>query len=113
MNLTWHIIKKDLRALRWPLLLWTLLIVMKLGAGALLLTADGTEGDSWILSLDAAAKILAALEVLSFILVAALVQEDPLVGTTAFWVTRPISGGRLLRAKLLTIVCASLSGPCW
>ena len=46
MNLTWHIVKKDLRALRWPLVLWTLLIVAKLGMGVVLLTADGTEGEA-------------------------------------------------------------------
>jgi hypothetical protein len=40
----------------------------------------------------------------SFVLAAALIQEDLLVGTSAFWVTRPISGARLLRAKLLGLV---------
>ena len=103
MNLTWHIVKKDLRALRWPLVLWTLLIVTKLGMGVVLLTADGTEGEAWFVRIDGTAKLLAALECAGFVLVAALVQEDLLVGTTAFWVTRPISGGRLLRAKLAGI----------
>lgn len=111
MKLIWHIIKKDLRALRWPLALWTLLIVMKLGVGAVLLTADGTGGDGWFQRLDALAKILASLEALSFILVAAWVQEDMLVGTTAFWVTRPIAGGRLLLAKLLGILLVFVLWP--
>ncbi len=111
MKLIWHIIKKDLRALRWPLVLWTLLIVMKLGVGVILLTADGTGGDEWFLRLDALAKILASLEALSFILVAAWVQEDMLVGTTAFWVTRPIAGGRLLLAKLLGIMLVFVLWP--
>jgi len=103
MNLTWHIIKKDLRALRWPLLLWTLLIIMKLVAGAMLLTADGTEDPQWFKRLESLAMVFAGLETLSVILVAALVQQDLLVGSSAFWVTRPISGGRLLRAKLAAI----------
>ncbi len=103
MNLTWHIVKKDLRALKWPLALWTLLIATKLGLGVALLTADGTEGQSWFIRMDGFSKVLAGLECISFVLVAALIQEDLLVGTTAFWVTRPISGARLLRAKLCGI----------
>lgn len=103
MNLTWHIVKKDLHCLKWPLALWTLLIATKLGVGVALLTADGTEGLPWFTRMDGLAKVLAGLECVSFVLVAALIQEDMLVGTTAFWVTRPISGARLLRAKLLGI----------
>ena len=103
MNLTWHIVKKDLRALKWPLLLWLLLIVTKLGIGVALLNADGREGVEWFAKMDALSKGLTAFEFISFVLVAALIQEDLLVGTTAFWMTRPISGARLLRAKLLSI----------
>ncbi|MEI6107964.1 MAG: hypothetical protein WCR49_13250 [Opitutae bacterium] len=104
MNLTWHIVKKDLRALKWPLLIWVLLIVAKLVTGVMLLSADGTEDPEWFRRLDALSKILAGLECVSFVLAAALIQEDLLVGTSAFWVTRPISGARLLRAKLLGLV---------
>ena len=103
MNLIWHIIKKDVRALRWPLGLWTLVIILKLGTGVLLLTADGTEAPEWFTRLEGIATTFAGLELLSVLLVAALVQEDPLVGSSAFWVTRPVSGGRLLRAKLAAI----------
>ncbi len=103
MNLTWHIVKKDLRALRWPLVIWTLLIVAKLSLGVALLTADGTEGSEWFIRVDMFSKLMAGLEGVSFVLVAALIHEDLLVGTTAFWLTRPISGARLLRAKLLGI----------
>jgi hypothetical protein len=103
MNLTWHIVKKDLRALRWPLALWIFVIIAKLGIGVVLLNADGTEGVEWFNKMDALAKILGTFEFVSFVLTAALVQQDLLVGTTAFWMTRPISGGRLLCAKLLSI----------
>lgn len=103
MNLTWHIVKKDLRALQWPLLLWALVIVAKLGVGVILLTADGTESMEWFTRMEGLSKVLAAFERVSFVLAAALVQQDLLVGTKAFWMTRPISGGRLLRAKLLTL----------
>jgi len=103
MNLTWHIVKKDLRALRWPILLWILVIATKLGIGVAMLTADGTEGPEWFVRLDMFAKLMAGVEGVCFVFMAALIHEDLLVGTTAFWMTRPISGGRLLRAKLLGI----------
>lgn len=111
MNLTWHIVKKDLRAFRWPLGLWLLCIVAKLGVGVILLNSSGEEGTLWFSQMDALAMFLAAGELLSFVLVAALIQEDLMVGTTAFWMTRPISGARLLRAKLLTIGLAFLVMP--
>jgi hypothetical protein len=111
MNLTWHIVKKDLRALRWPLLVWVLVIAAKLGVGVVLLASHGIEGSEWFVRMDALGKLLAWLECFSLVLVAALIQEDMLVGTTAFWVTRPISGGRLLRAKLWGIGLAFLLLP--
>jgi len=101
MNLVWHIVKKDLRALRWPLVVWAALIAAKLMMGLLLLTSTSPNDQHLFQTLDALAKLLAAFECLGVVLVAALVQEDLLVGTTAFWTTRPISGGRLLAAKLL------------
>jgi hypothetical protein len=103
MNLTWHIVKKDLRALKWPLALWLLCIVAKLGIGVLLLTGDGSEGPEWFSRMDALSKVLGAFQFITFVLTAAVIHQDLLVGTTAFWITRPISGGRLLRAKLITI----------
>ncbi len=111
MNLTWHIVKKDLRALRLPLGLWLLTIVAKLAIGVVLLTSDTTAGSEWFLRMDASAKILAGLECVSFVLVAAIIQEDMLVGTTAFWKTRPISGARLLCAKLAGIALVFLVAP--
>ena len=106
MNLTWHIFKKDLRALKWPLLLWTLLIAAKLGVGVLMLRTSGADVEqiNSLMHLQVFAYLLAGLECVSFVLAAALIQEDLLVGTSAFWVTRPISGARLLRAKLLGLV---------
>ncbi len=111
MNLTWHIVKKDLRALRWPLGLWLLCIVAKLGVGVILLNANGDEGIDWFKQMETLAMGLTAGEGLSFVLVAALIQEDLMVGTTSFWMTRPISGGRLLRAKLLTIALVFIVAP--
>jgi len=101
MNLTCHIVKKDLRALRWPLVVWVALIAAKLVMGVMLLTSDTTGDTELFETLNGLSKLLAGLEFLGIVLVAVLIQEDMLVGTTAFWVTRPISGARLLAAKLL------------
>ena len=101
MNFVWHIVKKDLRALRWPLVVWVALIAAKLAMGVLLLTSDTTGDQELFDTLSGISKVLAGLEFLGVVLVAALIQEDMLVGTTAFWITRPISGARLLTAKLL------------
>ena len=75
MNLTWHIVKKDLRALRWPIGVWFACIIAKLGIGVLLLNASGTEGIEWFNQMDFMSKALAVGELLSFVLVAALIQE--------------------------------------
>jgi hypothetical protein len=83
--------------------LWILLIAAKLGLGIAMLTGEGGASVDWFPTLDNISMLLAGLQGMSFILVAALIQEDLLVGTSAFWVTRPISGGRLLAAKLLGI----------
>lgn len=111
MNLTWHIVKKDLRALRWPLLGWIALIVAKLVTGILLLTMDGS-GDAALFSrLTGLGMFLSGLECLGVVLVAVLIHEDRLVGTAAFWVTRPISGSRLLAAKGLGLLVIFVAVP--
>lgn len=102
MNLVWHILKKDLRALRWPLAAWAVLIAMKLIIGVLLLTKSSSGNSDLMFShLTTLVTLLAGLECVGVVLVASLIQEDRLVGTTAFWATRPISGARLLAAKLI------------
>lgn len=111
MNLTWHIVKKDLRALRWPIGVWLLCIIAKLLVGVLMLNAGGEEDAEWFKQMENLAMALATGEVLSFVLVAAMIQEDLMVGTTAFWMTRPISGARLLQAKLLGIGLVFLVAP--
>lgn len=102
MRLTWHIVWKDLTRLRLPLALWVALFLSEFALGARLLSASAISFPVFerIQSSDA---VLYALRVAAgYLLVAALVFEDPLVGTTAFWPTRPISGGRLMGAKLLS-----------
>lgn len=101
MNLTWHIVAKDLARLRIPLAVWVVLFLAEFAVGVRLLNGSPMTLESFegIQVFDGLLGFLHG--VIGFFLVAALVFEDPLVGTTAFWTTRPISGGRLLGAKLL------------
>ena len=110
MNLVWHIIKKDLTRLRLPLLLWTGLLLGQMILCERLFAADNAL--DWYNKQGALIGLLLFLSVgIGYILVAMLVLEDTLVGTEMFWVTRPISGGRLLAAKLLGAVSFFMIWP--
>ena len=99
MKLIWHIFRKDLRRLRLPLALWGAVIVMQYLAQERPLGAPGGDGAHrdgispvlllWVLHLVAA-----------WLIVPQLIHDDPLIGDQAAWRVRPISGGRLLAAKL-------------
>jgi len=108
MNLTWHVVKKDIRRFRLPLALWAGLILLQTilcfvlfrwADEEVMVLRTGLNG------LDALHEILWGMQlVLGFFLVAGLVQEDPLVGQQTWWVTRPITGLRLLSAKLIAAI---------
>ena len=40
---------------------------------------------------------------MAYFLAGAVILQDPPMGTKIFWMTRPISGGMLIRAKLVAI----------
>lgn len=105
MKLILHIVTKDLKRLRGWLLAWVAALVVPI-----LLT--------WRLSADAAqATDLRSLSewlpwcyvaqaIVGYLIVLVVVGEDGVIGTRSFWLTRPISGGRLLLAKVLATVTA-------
>lgn len=107
MKLTWHIVWKDLRRHRWALGVLVLFHVgMIYGAerafGSELRGTGSGFGALWeVRASTQTGLLIAAAFMLSYVLVAAFVHADPAVGVTAEWVTRPISGARLLGAKLL------------
>lgn len=101
MKLVWHIVQKDFRRLWAPLGLWALLLVVKGELGGRVLASTGTDWDQlYYLGLMSTTLTVLGM-IVNTLLVAALVQEDALVGTRVFWTTRPIGGGRLLAAKVL------------
>lgn len=94
MKLIWHIFLKDLRRLSVPLVLWGSLFVLQYLAYANL----GTTGSGFATFLT----VIWGLQVLAaWLLVPQLIHADALVDDNAAWRTRPISGARLLGAKLL------------
>ncbi len=101
MRLIGHIIWKDLRAERWMVLVWAALFA---GQSAFGFVISGLDVDSDLIdNLKIANSLLVGLQfATAYVLVVQLVQADPIAGTRMFWLTRPISAGRLLRAKAAT-----------
>lgn len=101
MKLTWHLIAKDFRRLRWALAAWLALFVLQVAAGYVLLRGYGGDMDlPTVLQLTGVALVLLQL-LAGYVLVGRLVHEDRLVGANPLWRTQPISNRRLLTAKLL------------
>ena len=105
MNLTWLIVWKDLRRHRWAVAFLAVIFLAKICLGVWELNSSTNGPDLaalWGGRGMATGFFLIAIEsLLTFALVPAFIHEDPLVGSTAEWQTRPISGARLLGAKLL------------
>ncbi|MDB6167674.1 MAG: hypothetical protein JWM88_538 [Verrucomicrobia bacterium] len=101
MNLTGHIVRKDLFRLRWLLVLWVLALVARLTFADL----QAMAGESGLGIFRFAALTFGGwfLPALGIGLLMGLQSDDPVSGQEAFWITRPISGGRLLAAKSLTL----------
>ena len=112
MRPTLHIVGKDIRDLRLllPLAGWWSIAILQV----LLISVLG-----WIPSsppaiemmsgvfLGGLAWLLAALDFgLLVLIVSQLIQRDSTVGSTAFWLSRPVSGARLLAGKALFLLLA-------
>lgn len=114
MKILWHIVRHDLRALRLPLLAWLVVLLVQgvmMAAGPGLLDAEGPRG----LAVGFAEFLAGARLALTILLTVMLVQRDSPVGTTAFWLTRPIApvtlaAGKLCSATLLIVVLPAAVG---
>lgn len=100
MKQIWHIVMKDGYRLRWRLALWLVVLVAKTVFGFVLLRGTG-PGPLAKHAYGINAALVGLDMAFCYLLAVMLVQEDLLVGTRAFLLTRPVSGGRLLAAKLL------------
>jgi regulation of enolase protein 1 (concanavalin A-like superfamily) len=106
MNLTLHIIRKDLRALRWGLILWVAACLTHLGLRlAQHVRGDDADFNAFWRSIEPSDRWdYAAMVILPILLIPLLLHLDPLRGRLAFWKTVPIGRGRLLRAKAIPVV---------
>ncbi len=106
MNLTWHIVRKDIRRMGAPVAGW---VAFTAGSawwfGSLRMPEEvALAGDAsrWMTGVSGLAGVLTALPfVAGGLLAGGLALEDVVGGANAGWRTRPISGARLLGAKLL------------
>lgn len=101
MNLALHIFKKDVRHLRGLLVAWVLLVAVQAGLSGSGLAASA-DNIAWEIAFGIISFLVPLLQALViFAVVPLLIQDEPLVGTTAFWFTRPIARKELLQAKVL------------
>ena len=124
MKLTWHIVRKDLRRLAWPVAAWVAFVVVAaIWFGGSHMPTEAVPAHDlyrWIGGLSMFAGWAVGMQIVTgFLLAGHLVLEDTVVGTTAFWLTRPLTRGRLLAAKitaggLLLVVAPTLAlVPVW
>ena len=106
MNLTLHIMEKDFRCL-WRFLIpfWGLLMfhAVLIQARSVIGPSSGFEGTFLLAgALTLLSLLVGILKVCWLaVIVSRLVQQDSTAGSTAFWLSRPVSGARLLLSKSL------------
>lgn len=107
MNLVLHQFKKDVLHLRWLLVLWAVPVVYLALLAAFPDVMDAGLGIRRVELVPKDAFLTMFLFLLAFFLhwflpamiVAALIQEDSMIESSAFWLTRPLSWRVLLAAK--------------
>ena len=105
MNLTWHIVRKDLRRMALPVGIWLALQLVSTAAfGGMRMPSEPYRlGLPFTWAMTMQQMFLLAVVLLGFtgaVLAGFLAQDDSPAGTTAFWQTRPITGVRLMFAKI-------------
>jgi hypothetical protein len=103
MNLIFHHLRKDIRAQRWLIVLWALVLALKIGVNLLVMQPDYHLATVANFIRSTAALTLTGL-ILWAVLIVRLIQSEPVTGTTSFWLTRPIPRGVYLPSKLLFIL---------
>ncbi|MGH9763276.1 MAG: hypothetical protein ACREDR_05750 [Blastocatellia bacterium] len=98
MNRTLHIFRKDVRRLRWDILLVLGLMT------AFVVTDSQASFDGNDRSAKFSSLLALLLELAWFYMIARVVQEEPLAKDVQFWVTRPYTWKSLLASKTLFVV---------
>jgi hypothetical protein len=103
MNLILHHLRNDIRALRWILALWLLVALAVVLPDWLVLQPDYAAARAIDVYRESAATILIGLIVWT-ILLARLIQSEPVTGSTSFWLTRPIPRRVSLASQVLFVL---------
>ena len=98
MNLILHIVRKDLRHLRFYLAGWLGLVVL---TPIVIAIGPHLPERTQILLFFMGPLLPVAKIFLVALIVSSLVKNDTPVGSTAFWLSRPVAGGTLLLSKTL------------
>lgn len=99
MNLIIHQLRKDVLRTRWLILTWFSVLVLRFG----LVGANSDPSDNaWQITYQLVTGLTMLLDSLLILtIVPIVIQQEPLLGTTAFWLTRPLSRPRLFASKAL------------
>ena len=98
MNLTWHIIKKDLHCIVWTLVFW---LVSGIYVATHPVWSIRNISESTFTYLPLVATLVHAVMIVAAIV--AVIQADDTTSPTSFWRSRPISPARLAGSKLLLL----------
>ncbi len=97
------VLEKDLKRFRFILLSWLGVVGVTQGIALLGGTLLSTQLMFRIIQPLVLQSLSVLQAVLMIIFVPLIIQADPTVGTTAFWMTRPVSRFSLLRAKVVLV----------
>lgn len=109
MKLILHLVWNDLRRLRWWVVLWAALLLASDIFGFWLLYGEPPDAyayrkdQTWAVA-SFQYGLIATQLLTGYLMTLVLVHGDPVIGTRAFWLTRPISGARQFAAKLTGVV---------
>jgi hypothetical protein len=107
MNLILHHLRKDIHALRVPLAIWMLVIVSGALPDLLIFQPDYDTARAIDSFRDSAVSMLVGF-IVWVLVIARLIQSEPVTGSTSFWLTRPIPKRVYLLSKLSFFVALVL-----
>lgn len=110
MSQTLHIVRKDVRRLRWVLVLWVAVLAMRVALSLITVTSAESANTSFYLR-QLFSPIVTIELLMTALIVVRLVHEEALVGFTPFWLTRPYDRGALVRAKALCAMVVLVGLP--
>jgi hypothetical protein len=112
MTIIWHIVRKDLRRLRWWLVGWAGMLALPILLGVRIATGEPMSDEDWR-ALRGTVESLTMLELgMAYLLVILSIAEDGPVGSNQFWLTRPAGGRKVATAKFITAVLIVFVLPC-